>query len=218
MPRKPPDPAALRETYFPVNDQERVEIFWRGATFAAQKFVEDQEAGRREAGIAALRLVFHLTDDVRVMAPFRSLLETHRPRRGPNGQPPEKWVPAARIAAATDGLMHLGIHQKDACEYVFKTAKKAGFEYGTTLTYEKSYALATLRTKYLNSVANQEYKKAPDPAAVKLFQHLRYVYHMLAETPWSIDSKRRGILLDLERHLKRLNAETPDEEGSQVET
>ena len=217
MPLKPPKPAKPRESYFPANDRERIEIFWRAATFAAQKFVEDKEAGQREATIAALRLVLHLTDDMRVIAPFRSLLEAHRPRRGPNSEAPEEWIPATRIAAATAGLMHLGVHEKDACEYVFKSAKEIGFEYGSALTYEKAYeAIATLRTKFLNSVKNGKYKKTPDPAAINLFERLRYKYYKLAETPWSADTKRRGILLDLQRHLERLKAGVPGEKGDQV--
>jgi hypothetical protein len=120
MARKPPAPEALSKMYRPADDYERIELFRRYATFAAAKFVDDPEAGRREAAAAALHLVLHL--DHRAMAPFLSLLEAHRPRQ--RKSPPARWIPEARIAAATDGLMQIdyGMTEALAAKEVLNTS------------------------------------------------------------------------------------------------
>jgi hypothetical protein len=213
MARKPPSPAALPETYFPVNDHERIEQFRRGTTFAAQKFVDDPEAGRREAAVAALRLVHQLTTDAHVIAPFKSLLEEHRPQRGKN--PPAKWIPEARIAAATDGLMQIDdMTEALAADDVLKTVESTKFKLKLARADNVNPGtVKNLRTRYLNGVRNPDSGDAPDRAAIALFQHLRYKYSIIAKTPWLGNSIKFGILFDLRRQLIRLKADLPDGEG-----
>jgi hypothetical protein len=110
--------------------------------------------------------------------------------------------------------MQLNIPQGPAAAKILKTIGKAKFELkldrDDTVTRG---TIETLRTRFLKGVRSPNNRDAPDPAAINLFERLRYKYSSFVKTPWSKDSKEFAILFDLHQHLVKLKAEPADEEG-----
>jgi hypothetical protein len=174
MPRKAPDPAPTSGIRLATDDATRIATFLRDARSAGRKFAQDPEAGRREAVAATLRLLVSLTSENDTVAAFKSLLETHRPQRGGHGDPPWRWKSTARIAAATDGLMQMGLTEGAAAMEVLKVIEAVGFDPRPSRPDKTTYkTILRIRTRYLNGTRNLDHKDAPDPAAIVLFNKMR---------------------------------------------
>lgn len=177
---------------------------------AAFMFMNSPEAGRRWATKAAARHVMALFGNNPVVcAPFWSLVETQHPHRS-NADPPARWKPKVRIAAALDALMLIpNTKEEEEAKLVLGVLTRVRLK----LKGDRGDKLTVVPV--INLRKNYNAKHA-DPAALIAFENFKHEWKLLFGDGQDAEHWRRTVLDDLQFHLERLAAEPSSAQSTKI--